>query len=72
MESVPPLNVRFDPELRAWIKRMAHALNWSENKVVRECVQHIQIIIEHPESTEVPKVISLSRALPKSNSVKFA
>ena len=71
MESVPPINVRFDPDARAWIKRMAHALNWSENKVIRECVQHTRMVIEHPELTEVPNLLSLSRALPKSNSVEL-
>ena len=70
MESVPPINVRFDADSRAWIKRMAHALNWSENKVIRECVAHTRTVIEHPESIEVPKVISLSRTLPKSDLIE--
>jgi len=65
MESLSPLNVRFDPETRAWIKRMAHSLNWSENKVIRECVKYTRMVIEHPESTEVFKIVQLSQGLPK-------
>jgi hypothetical protein len=72
MESLSPINVRFDADSRAWIKRVAHALNWSENKVIRECVGHTRMVIEHPELTEVPNLLSLSRALPKkSNSVEL-
>ncbi len=63
METVPPLNVRFDPESRAWIKQVAHLLNWSENKVVRECVAHTRMMIENPESIAVPRIIQLSKDL---------
>jgi hypothetical protein len=70
METVPPINVRFDPDGRAWIKRMAHALNWSENKVIRECVQHTRMALEHPDSPEVARIIQLLKAIPQGQTTK--
>jgi hypothetical protein len=70
MESVPPINVRFDPDARAWIKQMAHVLNWSENKVIRECVQHTRMALEHPDSPEVARIIQLLQAIPQGQTTK--
>ena len=70
MESVPPINVRFDPDTRTWIKRTAHALNWSENKVIRECVQHTRMVLDHPGSPEVARIIQLLQVIPQREAPK--
>ena len=57
-----PLNVRLDDGQRAWVKRYAHLLDWSENQIVREAINCTRQMIENPGSSEVSRIVKLGRA----------
>ena len=62
MKKNSPLNLRLDDDQRAWVKRYAHLLNWSENQVVRDALSFMRQTIENPDSSEMPRLIKFARA----------
>lgn len=56
-----PLSVKFGPETRKELKRVAQLLNYSENHIVQECVKAIVLMSKQTGREELPLIISLIR-----------
>jgi hypothetical protein len=57
-----PLSVKFDPDTRKDLKRMAQLLNNSENHIVQECVKAIVVLSEQAGKEQLPLLVTLIRA----------
>jgi hypothetical protein len=61
MIPIPPLSVKFGDDERARLKALANTLGWSESQVVRDSVTHVLHLIQHPDTKDQPKLITLAR-----------
>ena len=57
-----PLSVKFDPDTRKDLKRVAQLLNNSENHIVQECVKAIVVLSEQSGKEKLPIIVTLIRA----------
>ena len=61
MTPVKPLSVKFPPELRERIKRIAFLLDWPEGQFVNASVAVVLEMIDHPGKVEPHKTVHLAR-----------
>jgi hypothetical protein len=62
MEPVKPLSIKFDPEARKQIKKIAFLLDWPEGHFVKASVSVVLDMIEHRAKQEtIPRTVFLAR-----------
>jgi hypothetical protein len=61
MTPVKPLSVKFNPEVREKIKRIAFLLHWPEGQFVNASVAIVLEIIENPDTFRDHQTLHLAR-----------
>ncbi len=61
MTPVKPLSVKFPPEVRERIKRIAFLLDWPEGQFVNASVAIVLEMIDNPDMEKAHKTIFLAR-----------
>jgi hypothetical protein len=61
MIPLQPVSVKFTDDERAKLKALATALGWTESQVVRDSVDAIVYLVQHPDGDSIPKIIGMGR-----------